>query len=62
MEFDIKPIWPDWEIVELLGAGSFGSVYKAVRHEQDLVVYSARLSLCAAKAWTRLQLQPISKV
>nr|MCR4941053.1 protein kinase [Treponemataceae bacterium] len=32
----IKSIWPEWEIVKLLGRGSFGTVYEAVRKEHNL--------------------------
>ncbi len=37
----IKAIWPDWEIVEVLGKGSFGTVYKAKRDELGSTFFSA---------------------
>lgn len=30
-EFDIKAVWPGWEIVRLIGRGSFGAVYEIER-------------------------------
>ena len=37
----IKKIWPKWNIVETLGKGGFGTVYKAVREEMGGTSYSA---------------------
>lgn len=38
----IKKIWPEWELVEKIGEGSFGKVYRAKREEVgDLTSYSA---------------------
>lgn len=34
-------VWPEWEIIEKIGEGSFGKVYKAQRTEQGKVFYSA---------------------
>lgn len=34
-------VWPEWEIVEKIGEGSFGKVYKARRTEQGKTFYSA---------------------
>ena len=34
-------VWPEWEIVEKSGEGSFGKVYKARRTEQGKTFYSA---------------------
>lgn len=34
-------VWPDWKIVEKIGEGSFGKVYKAQRAEGDKAFYSA---------------------
>ena len=33
--------WPEWKIVEKIGEGSFGKVYKARRTEQGKTFYSA---------------------
>ena len=33
--------WPEWRIVEKIGEGSFGTVYKAVREEHNVISYSA---------------------
>ena len=35
-ELPISP-WPEWKIVEKIGEGSFGKVYKARRTEQDVL-------------------------
>lgn len=34
-------VWPEWKIVEKIGEGSFGKVYKAQRSEQGTTFYSA---------------------
>ena len=34
-------VWPEWKIVEKIGEGSFGKVYKACRTEQGTTFYSA---------------------
>lgn len=33
--------WPEWKVVEKLGEGSFGAVYKCCKTEHDVEVYSA---------------------
>ena len=38
---DIKNVWPEWSVVEFLGKGSFGSVYKIERKKGDYSFYSA---------------------
>ena len=37
----LKSIWPDWSIVEKIGEGSFGCVYKIVRNDTGDNFYSA---------------------
>jgi len=37
----LNQIWPEWKIDTLLGEGSFGKVYKLVREEHGITVYSA---------------------
>ena len=37
----IKSIWPDWEIVDRIGEGSFGTVYRAQRSDIAGVSYAA---------------------
>ena len=37
-------IWPEWKIIEKIGEGSFGKVYKAQRTVNDRVFYSAAFS------------------
>ena len=34
-------VWPEWKIIEKIGEGSFGKVYKAKRSEQGKTFYSA---------------------
>ena len=34
-------VWPEWEITEKIGEGSFGKVYKAQRTEKGKTFYSA---------------------
>ena len=34
-------VWPEWKIVEKIGEGSFGKVYKAQRMERNKAFYSA---------------------
>ena len=34
-------VWPEWQIIEKIGEGSFGKVYKAQRTEQGKSFYSA---------------------
>lgn len=34
-------VWPEWKIIEKIGEGSFGKVYKAQRTEQGKTFYSA---------------------
>ena len=34
-------VWPEWKIIEKIGEGSFGKVYKAQRTEQGRAFYSA---------------------
>lgn len=34
-------VWPEWKIIEKIGEGSFGKVYKAERSEQGKTFYSA---------------------
>ena len=34
-------VWPEWKIIEKIGEGSFGKVYKAQRTDQGKTFYSA---------------------
>ena len=34
-------VWPEWELIEKIGEGSFGKVYKAKRTERGRSFYSA---------------------
>jgi len=37
----LKGIWPQWHLIEEIGRGSYGTVYKAVREEHGVKAYSA---------------------
>jgi|GEM_PF-2267092 len=37
----LEQVWPQWKIDSMIGEGSFGKVYKAVREEHGLTTYSA---------------------
>jgi len=37
----ISTAWPEWRVVEQIGEGSFGTVYKAVREDHGVTSYSA---------------------
>ena len=37
----IKFIWPKWQVLEVLGQGGFGTVYKAKRDNFGDVTYAA---------------------
>ena len=38
---NLNHVWPKWKLVEQLGEGSFGKVYKMVRTEHTLISYAA---------------------
>ena len=45
-------VWPEWKIVEKIGEGSFGKVYKACRTEQGTTFHhdplkSGRVEQCS---------------
>ena len=46
-ERDLQSVWPQWNIVRLLGEGSFGEVYEIHRNEYG------RVSKCALKILRR---------
>jgi len=37
----MNTIWPEWKVIEQLGEGSFGSVYKVIRVEHDITSTAA---------------------
>ena len=37
----LKSVWPDWDILEQIGEGGYGVVYKAVRHDLAGTSYAA---------------------
>ena len=40
-QINISDIWPEWEIIEEIGSGSFGTVYKAARSAFGATFFSA---------------------
>lgn len=38
---DLRGVWPEWEPVEKIGEGSYGTVYKCKKIENDAEVFSA---------------------
>ena len=47
-------IWPEWKMESLLGEGSYGKVYKAVREEHGITTYSAIKVITIPKSDTEL--------
>lgn len=43
MENAVKCVWPDWHIKELLGIGSYGTVYRAVRGDDPSCVCAIKI-------------------
>lgn len=37
----VSTVWPEWRCVEVIGKGSYGTVYKAVRNDHNVESYSA---------------------
>jgi len=38
---NFETVWPEWKIIELIGEGAYGKVYKAVREDHGISAYSA---------------------
>ncbi len=38
-EYDVISVWPEWEIIDLLGEGKYGKVYSARKTDGDEIVY-----------------------
>ena len=41
VDFTLDPVWPEWQIEGLIGKGSYGAVYKAVRRDHNVESRSA---------------------
>ena len=37
----LSAVWPDWKVIEQIGEGSFGKVYKVMREEYGVIDYAA---------------------
>jgi len=55
MESNIKSAWGEWEIVELLGEGSYGKVYKAVKKDFGAEMLSAIKIIIIPKSQSELK-------
>ena len=49
---DLSEVWPEWTVEKVLGSGSYGTVYKAVRYdyvksEAAIKVISVPKRLCS---------------
>ena len=42
----LNSVWPEWEILEKIGEGSFGVVFKAVRRDLAGVSFAAIKAIC----------------
>ena len=38
-------VWPEWELIEKIGEGSFGKVYKAKRTEREAAFFTPQSRL-----------------
>lgn len=41
IQHDISKVWPEWQIVSCLGRGSYGTVYRALRKDNNLESHAA---------------------
>lgn len=41
MELDLKSVWPEWKLIEIIRTGTYGTVYKAQRKSFNETFYSA---------------------
>ena len=45
----LKRVWPEWEIIEKIGEGAFGEVFRAVRNDLAGTTYAAIKAICIPK-------------
>jgi len=55
MDANIKSAWKEWEIIELLGEGSYGKVYKAVKKDYGAEMFSAIKVITIPKSQSELK-------
>lgn len=41
IELDLSKVWLEWQVESQLGRGSYGTVYRAVRRDNNIEIYSA---------------------
>lgn len=54
--YDVKKIWPKWEIVRPIGEGSFGKVFEIVRNEYGIEEHSALKVISIPQSDSEIQL------
>ena len=62
MTQEIEKIWPEWKVVERIGSGAYGSVYKAVRSDHNLTSSAAIKVISASSSASGSSLTYVSAI